>query len=94
MEQKINAVLNYLDEIFYLVQPKKLIYIAIDGVAPRAKMQQQRKRRFKSIQDAKFTCMLKKNTIFSALVLLLLLLLKQKLQLRLRLLLKLNGITI
>lgn len=55
MESKILAVLDYLDQIYELVQPKKLFYIAIDGVAPRAKMQQQRKRRFKSVQDAIYT---------------------------------------
>lgn len=55
MESKIQAVLDYLDKIFELVKPRKLFYVAIDGVAPRAKMQQQRKRRFKSVQDAIFT---------------------------------------
>lgn len=61
LEQKLDAVLKYLDDIYYLVQPKKLIYIAMDGVAPRAKMQQQRKRRFKSVQDAKYIKILKER---------------------------------
>ena len=33
------------------INPKELLFIAIDGVAPRAKMEQQRKRRYKSCQD-------------------------------------------
>jgi 5'-3' exonuclease len=34
-----------------IAQPKKGIYLAIDGVAPVAKMKQQRLRRYKSIND-------------------------------------------
>jgi len=45
------AVLNYLDKIIQYVNPKKGVYLAIDGVAPVAKIKQQRSRRFKSIAD-------------------------------------------
>jgi hypothetical protein len=47
----INQVIKYLDEIINLVNPSELIYIAIDGVAPMAKIKHQRTRRFKSVKD-------------------------------------------
>jgi 5'-3' exoribonuclease 2 len=52
LENKMmNAVIDYLNEIIDYVNPKKGVYLAIDGVAPIAKVKQQRSRRFKSVAD-------------------------------------------
>lgn len=46
-----NACIEYLEKIIKIAKPKKGVYIAIDGVAPVAKIKQQRYRRFKSVYD-------------------------------------------
>jgi len=52
LENKMmNKVLEYITEMVDYVKPKKGVFIAIDGVAPVAKIKQQRSRRFKSVHD-------------------------------------------
>ena len=48
----IVKIFTYLDKLVHIVKPQQLLFMAIDGSAPRAKMNQQRARRFKSAREA------------------------------------------
>jgi 5'-3' exonuclease len=50
-EKMIKGVIDYIEKIIDVVNPKELVYLAIDGVAPMAKMKHQRIRRYKSIKE-------------------------------------------
>lgn len=51
----IEKVIKKIEEYITIIEPRKCVYISFDGVAPRAKLDQQRQRRFKSAFQSTIT---------------------------------------
>ena len=55
LEDIFERIFTHIEILVNFIRPRKLIYIAVDGIAPRAKLNQQRSRRFRSAKEAEFS---------------------------------------
>lgn len=58
----IRCVIKKIDEYINIINPDTYIYIALDGTAPVAKLEQQRQRRYKSLYQTQITKTIFKDT--------------------------------
>ena len=62
-----SRLMKELDRIIMLLNPQKLLYIAVDGSVPRSKMNQQRERRFMAAHERRQTdCEISPELLFDS----------------------------